>query len=259
VHDFRAGVMYYHRTNRKQIGQRNVAVPSTAYTAHTTPVPAAPAGPGGTITFYDLNPAFQGQAFQDNLFDNEELLDTTYDGVEFTAAKRMSNRWQLLAGLTLGRNRGGVATNDLNDPNNALNFPHGIEGTDSEYAFRLSGSYAAPYDISVSGSFILNDGYPFQSQYAVTRTVFPLLTRSSQTVRLSERGAERLPDVKMVDLRVSRTFKFADRRVTPIVEVFNLGNADTIVGYNNNAGTTYLRPTEILSPRIVRFGITFDF
>ena len=261
MNDFRVGVMYYHRTNRKVVAQRNVAVPPSAYTEESIAVPAPPAGPGGTITFYNLNPAFQGQAFQDNVFDNQELLDTDYDGVEFTAVKRMTNRWQMVAGLTLGKNYGGVivAPNELNDPNNSENFPRGIEGTDSAYAFRLAGSYIAPYDINISGSFIWNDGYPYQSQYAITRNIFPTLTRASQTIRLTERGDERLPDVKMMDLRVSRSFRFGGRQVTPLFEIFNLGNADTVTGVNNNVGNTYLRPTEILSPRILRLGVSIDF
>jgi hypothetical protein len=257
VHDIRIGATYYYRTNRSIIGSRNVLVPSTAYSPQTIGVPAAPAGPGGDIVFYNLRPGFTG--LQDNVFDNEDVLNTTFNGVEFTASKRMRDRWQLLAGLTIGKNEGGVLTGDLNDPNNALNFPDGTEGTDSAYAFRLSGSYLAPYDINVSGSFILNDGYPYQSAYAVTRSVFPTLTRSSQTVRLSKRGDERLPDVAMIDLRVSRTFRFNDRRVTPMIELFNLTNADTVVGYNANVGGSYLRPTEILSPRLLRLGISVDF
>jgi hypothetical protein len=232
---------------------------SPAGRRRVAPCPVAARGPGGIITFYNLNSAFQGQRFLDNVFDNQDLLDTTYNGVELTAVKRMSNRWQVLAGLTLGRNYGGVAANDLNDPNNSENFPRGSEGTDSRYAFRVAGSYVAPYDINISGSYILNDGYPFQSQFNVTRSVFSTLTRSGQVVRLSERGDERLPDVAMVDLRISRTFRLADRRVTPIVEVFNLGNADTITGYNNNVGGSYLRPSEILSPRILRVGLSIDF
>jgi len=167
----------------------------------------------------------------------------------------------MVAGLTLGKNYGGVivAPNELNDPNNSENFPRGIEGTDSAYAFRLAGSYIAPYDINISGSFIWNDGYPYQSQYAITRNIFPTLTRASQTIRLTERGDERLPDVKMMDLRVSRSFRFGGRQVTPLFEIFNLGNADTVTGVNNNVGNTYLRPTEILSPRILRLGVSIDF
>jgi hypothetical protein len=249
--------MYYYRTNRKLIGSRNVAVPTSAYTTHTIAVPGAPDGPGGSIDFYNLQPAFNG--LQDNVFDNYDVLDTNYQGVEFTASKRMSARWQLLAGLTFGRNTGGVLTGDLNDPNNLLNFAEGIEGTDSEYAYRVSGSYVAPFEINLSGSFIVNDGYPYQSTYAVTRTVFPTLTRSSQNVRLSKRGDERLPDVTILDVRVSRTFTFGARRITPMIEVFNVTNADTVVGYNVNVGSSYLKPTEILSPRLVRFGFSVDF
>ena len=89
--------------------------------------------------------------------------------------------------------------------------------------------------------------------------MFPTLTRSSQNVRLSERGDERLPDVTMIDLRVSRTFRLGERRITPMIELFNMTNADTVVGYNVNVGSSYLRPTEILSPRLVRFGISVDF
>jgi hypothetical protein len=254
--DIRVGATYYYRTNRLIIGSRNVLVPPTAYTAHSIAVPGPPAGPGGEVTFYNLQSGF---GLQDNVFDNQDVLDTTYNGVEFTITKRMRDRWQVLAGLTLGKNEGGVLGGDLNDPNNFLNFPEGIEGTDSAYAFRLSGSYLAPYDINISGSFILNDGYPYQSAYAVTRTVFPTLTRSSQTVRLSERGDERLPDVSMIDLRFSRSFRFGDRRITPLVEIFNLTNADTEVGFNPNVGSSYLRPTEILSPRLLRLGVTIDF
>jgi hypothetical protein len=255
----RVGVAYYHRTNRRQIGSRNMAVPTSAYTEHSLTVPGAPTGPGGSATFYNLNPAFVGQAFQDNAWDNEPSLDTTYNGVEITAVKRFNRRWQMLAGLTLGKNYGGVATADLNDPNNSVVFPEGIEGTDSKYAFRLSGSYTAPWDVHVSGSFILNDGYPYVSTYNVTRTQFPTLTRSSQAARLTRRGDERLPDVAMVDLRISRAFRAGSWRVMPLVEVFNFGNADTVVGYASTVGAAYLRPSDILSPRIVRAGVTFEF
>ena len=79
-------------------------------------------------------------------------------------------------------------------------------------------------------------------------------------MRLSRRGDERLPDVAMIDLRVSRTFRVRrsanhadDRDLQPD------SNADTVVGYNVNVGSSYLRPTEILSPRLVRFGISVDF
>lgn len=262
--NLRVAVMYYHRTNRNQIGQRNVAVPSTAYSEHQVAVPGPPTGPGGTFTFYNLNSAFFGGAFLENVYDNEEMLNTDYNGVEFTAVKRFSERWQLLAGLTIGKNAGGVVGGDLNDPNNALIFPEGIVGNDSKYSIKLAGSYLIPWgDVMVSGSLLRNQGYPYSSSFSVTRTVFPTLTRASQSIpRLAERGDERYPDVTLVDLRFSRPFRIGRGRqinIDPLIEIFNIGNASTIVTYTTGVGSRYLFPTEILSPRIVRVGFSVTF
>ena len=43
-----------------------------------------------------------------NVRDNEDYLDTEYKGIEFTATKRFSQKWQMQAGFTIGKNTGGV-------------------------------------------------------------------------------------------------------------------------------------------------------
>ncbi len=268
----RVGAMFYYRTNRAQFGQRNTLVPSSGYTAFTVNVPN---GPGGTVaapkpttaTVYNLAPTLTSA--QNNIRDNDTFLDTDYKGVEFTASKRFSKKWQMVAGFTIGKNTGGPSapggfTNgaDLNDPNVTL-YSNGIIGNDSERALRLSGSYELPGRISLAGSLISNNGYPYQSTYTVTRalaaTAGVALTRASQTVYLSERGNERFNDVTMVDLRVSRKFRFGTRGFTPTADFFNLGNAATVVTHNGGVGATYLAPAEILAPRIIRVGFSLDF
>jgi len=113
------------------------------------------------------------------------------------------------------------------------------------------------------GSLISNNGYPYQSTYTVTRalaaTAGVALTRASQTVLLSQRGDERYNDVTMVDLRLSRKFRFGTRGITPTLDLFNIGNAATVVSKNTAVGGTYLAPSEILAPRIVRVGFSVDF
>jgi hypothetical protein len=153
-----------------------------------------------------------------------------------------------------------VFTGDVNDPNNAENFPDGIVGDDSKYALRVAGSVVWPWSLTLSGSLVANQGYPFQSTCSVTRAVYPTLTRSSQVVRLSSRGDERLDDVAMIDLRLSRSFGFGGgRKFTPQVETFNLGNASTVVRNTPGVGTNYLAPAEILAPRVVKIGFALSF
>jgi hypothetical protein len=258
--DMRVGVMFYYRTNRDQFGERNLAVPTSAYTPFTVSVPNNPTGVT-SVTVYNL-PAALSSA-QDLVRDNESYLDTTYKGVEFTASKRFTSRWQMVGGLTIGENTGGQTQgSDLNDPNVTV-FEDGIIGNDSKVAFRLSGSYRLPWDINLSGSLVSNTGYPVVSTYQVTRAMAAAqgvaMTRASQTVPLTRRGDERLDSVTMVDLRLARSFRFGNRRISPQVDFFNITNASTVTSQNQAIGSTYLRPNEILAPRIIRFGFSMDF
>jgi len=276
--DMRVAAMFYYRTNRKQIGTRNVAVPASAYTPFQITVPN---GPGGTVanaqpltaTVYNLNPAFNG--LQNSVIDNEDYLDTNYKGIDLTAQKRLSNKWQMVAGLTLGVNRGGInaiegqratisAANggDLNDPN-FTQYTNGVVGNDSPVAFRLSGSYELPYKIGIAGTLVSNSGYPYISTYSLSRATAAAaginLTRATQTVLLSNRGDERLPSVTLIDLRLSRAFVFGNRRIQPQLDIYNLTNQYAAQSTTVGVGTTYLRPTSILSPRIMRVGVALNF
>jgi hypothetical protein len=282
IADMRVGAMYYHRTNRNQIGIRNGAVTPDDYTAATVNIPNGPNGPT-TATLYNLkSTAFLGAS---NVLNNEPYLDTVYNGVDLTANKRFSHRWQMVAGLTFGKNTGGINSSsatgsgqsssissttggDLNDPNN-LRFTNGIVGNDSPVAFRLSGSYDAPYAINIAGTLVSNSGYPYISTYSVTRANFANictancgtgLIRGSQTVFLSSRGDERLPSVTLIDLRLSRAINFGQgRKIVPEIDIFNLTNRYTPTSVSTSVGGTYLQPSGIISPRIIRIGFSLNF
>jgi hypothetical protein len=255
----RVGVMYYRRANRDQLGTRNILKPTDAYTPVTFTTTNGPNGPQ-QVTVYNISA--EANRVSRQIRDNRPELDTDYKGVELTASKRFSSNWQMVGGLTLGRNRGGQGGADLNDPNLRI-FPDAIIGNDSKVGFRLSGSYRLPWDFNFAGSLVSNTGYPFVSTFNLTqaaaRNLGISLTRSSQTIDLTERGEERLPNVTLADFRISRTFRFGNRRIIPQLDVFNISNADTVVSLQSAVGGTYLNPREILSPRIIRVGFSLDF
>jgi hypothetical protein len=69
-----------------------------------------------------------------------------------------------------------------------------------------------------------------------------------------------MPSVTLIDLSLSRAFGFGQgRKIVPRFDVYNLGNASTVVGLNPAIGGTYLVPTQIVAPRIARVGFSVNF
>jgi hypothetical protein len=75
--------------------------------------------------------------------------------------------------------------------------------------------------------------------------------------------------ITMVDLKLAKNIRFARRRVTIGVDVFNVLNSDAILGYNNSyilpedlaADQTnpWGTPTSLVSPRFAQFSLQFNF
>ena len=65
---------------------------------------------------------------------------------------------------------------------------------------------------------------------------------------------------QMIDLRFSRAFRFGgNRRIVPQFDIFNVGNAATIVALNGAVGPTYRVPSQIVAPRIMQIGLSINF
>jgi hypothetical protein len=262
VSNFAVGASYHRRHHRNGLGIIDLARPSSAYSpvqrSYTDPVTGQPT----SITVYSLNPGF---AAQDRIVTNAEILESDYDGVQFTFNKRMSNRWQLLGGLTLQSHQGfshsGTYTNPgntthLDDPTYLLNRSDSSVFIELPWSFSLSGSYELPYGISFSGKYTARAGDP------LTRTLsVPGLGQGTQTaVWVQPRGEDRTEDVtKFVDIRFAKRFTLSGSRLEGTVDLFNALNANHVLNQNTGIGTTWGRPSLILTPRIVRFGLTARF
>ena len=254
------GVAYHGRTHRDGLANLDMARPESAYTPEPRTFTNAN-GATDTITIYRLRPEFA--ALNDRLITNVDVLRSNYHGVQFDVQKKMSNRWQLLAGLSLQRHRGfehsGTFTNlDFNNPNTRINREDAAIFTDLPWTFNVSGSYQLPWqEIQFAGKYTARAGEP------LTRTnAFGGLTATqvSETIRLAPRGDDRTEDVtKFIDIRVSKRVRVGRSTVEGTIDLFNLANANHVLQQNESLGSTFGRPSRILTPRIVRFGVTARF
>jgi hypothetical protein len=58
---------------------------------------------------------------------------------------------------------------------------------------------------------------------------------------------------------IARTFRFSSKRVEPEFDIYNALNASPILSVNNSYGAAWRTPTQILSGRLLKFGLKVSF
>jgi hypothetical protein len=273
IPNLRFSTAFIYRNEADRFGTYNVGVPASAYTPITVTDPGRD-GILGTaddvagFTVFNQNPATLGQ--DRFVITTDEAFDSYFRGFELTAVKRMSNRWEMIAGYTLGESIENSGRTTINSPNDLINAK-GPGVNDATNMLKLTGIYAAPYGIMLSGNFRTQTGKP------VTReTRFPL-NQGGVLVNVEPRASQRMERLTTIDLRLAKKFDISSGRSLQVyVDGYNLMNANAVWGVRTLTGRLnareggapdgrvfnqqqYFSPTQVLSPRIFQFGAAFTF
>jgi hypothetical protein len=248
-----------HKRVRGEYGTINVLRP---YSAWNIPITRRDPGPDGNantpddgdlVTFWDYAPAYRGARFEQNQPVNRDAdHDNIYKGFELTLTRRQANGWSALGSFQMLKNRAWLGTKATPVSPNDLIFP--LDET-WDWCGKLMGSCDAPYRIRLSALYNFLAGIPQQRTY-MFRSV---PNASTVTIPLERLGAQRNPDQHVVNVRAARSFHMGDRRVELSFQVFNLFNANTGTDIRYVSGPTYHAISEILPPRVARFGAEFSF
>jgi hypothetical protein len=127
----------------------------------------------------------------------------------------------------------------------------------AKWLFKLSGLYELPYGFNVSAFYNARQGYPFERGI-----LSPSRANGGNTVFvvLDPIGDNRLPNYQNVDVHLDRRFRFGTTNIVPQLDVFNVGNGNTIQairGTQNAANANQIQA--ILAPRVVRFGVKVNW
>ena len=276
--DLRVSATYYYRTKKNLIGIQNTAVQESDYVPITTlngnpilnPITNKP------MTLYSFQPADTAKygAFNFVVTNIPKLDDNAYHGLEFTAVKRLSNKWQILGGFTIQRQKGiygrgfsDEATGDnFTDPNLDINRNGNYLNLDATYVLKIDSTYELPWKVGTSVNFQHYTGFPLQptETFGVPdgniTVAHPNPDVISESVILQPAGIQRLPSVNMLNLRLSREFAVREKwRLIPTVDFFNVTNAQTVIGEVSTFGSSYLFPFSTINPFVTRFGLRFTF
>jgi hypothetical protein len=280
----RGSLTYISKREKDPVGNVDLALDlwDTAY----EPVAVIDPGPDGitggsgaaddlTVTAYGLRPNVS--TVQRTVNDNR--LAQRYDGVEATVEKRYLNGFALVGGYTYSRTR--VDQTSLASPN-ALIFAEGESGG-RRHLFKVTGSYMLPYQILFGANVRWQSGLPFNRTFTVNSCTATVTTNcintggtGTTTIFAEPRGSRELPTLSTIDVRAGRYFRFGGNRIELSMDVYNLANSNTVyevrstsvrtnirVAGDPNVPTTqiqsFLSPTGVLGPRILRFNVTYQF
>ena len=277
--------VYTYRREKNTQASRNPAEGVYA----TTPTSAVDPGIDGVVgTADDSTYNFYQRLSAANpvLITNDPNVVQSYKGLELTVTKRLSNRWQMLAGYTLSRNQIDGISVDVS-PNFLINANGniasdaqvggssrcsgcGAANADRPNQFKLTGMYLLPFhDVIVSGNFRSQQGPAFTRQ--ISRA---LAFGAAQTINLEPLGSTRIDTLTTIDFRVGKLFKFGDRSFEASVDFDNVTNANTAFNVRSLTTATtftdpttgtratlqqFLSPSQILGPRTVVFRGAFNF
>jgi hypothetical protein len=236
-----------------------------------------------SMTFYDVLPQYVGKDtfFHTNCGNNVSVeCEQRYRALELSIVKRMSNRWQMQGSYVWSRLEGsqlGLSTNgtgrqqfDYTNPNNMLDFVgYGRGGNDQPHAFKLLGSYQAPWGINLGANYQALSGLP------IDRTLTVGLAQGSRAIPVEARGTYRASRLSLLSLRADKGVRFGGHRASFVAELHNALNSSAgqnsygtlTQGFTSQAAfdsarrtTSYFgRVQEIVAPRVLKIGFKLDF
>ena len=263
----RTGVVW--RGERQHYMRQNVNQPFDAF---TVPVSISDPGPDGRVGTADDGPAIQGYNLRPdvvglapiNIVRNVPQADSHDWTWDFTATRRFTGRWSLMAGLAhtwsgeqASAYFGQPVRNNIYPltPNDLINA-----GSDGRYEFRIwsakiQGTYAGPWDVRITPFLRHQSGQPFG------RTFSTALNYANNVRILAEPiGTRRMDNITLLDVRVEKGFWFrGHRRVAPFIDIFNLLNSNPEQSLGWSSGQSFLRPLSIVPPRMARIGAKIDW
>ncbi len=269
-------------TYRREKNQQATSNPANPYDTFLTSRPdngrdgVAGTADDGVFQFYNRTSTAVNRTF----FTNDRNALQTYKGIEITATRRMSNRWQMLAGYTFARSRiTGLSVNT--NPNSLINVtgPLGGQNTnfngqigDRPHQFKVTGSYILPwYDVGLAGNLNSQSGVTVTRQISVAQTV-----GGNSTVNVEPLGSTRLDQRTALDLRIYKIVRFGTRQLEGAIDFNNVFNINTVWDVRTLGGTINLRqngdptgavntvpqflsPAQVYPPRNIRLNVAFRF
>lgn len=227
-----------------------------------------------TVTYYD--PAFQVPA--PFLRANVDDRFRDFNGFELTFQKRYASRWSASFSYAYNNAVDNWTLNSIEDPtvragggfdnltfiNGSMQYAPESAGSgignvfqNAKWLAKANGSYTLPFEINLAGVYNSRQGFPVTPS---VQTPNRANGGGQVLVLLDPLGEERLDALQTFDLRVDKSFTFGAVRLRPSMDVFNIGNVNTVLARRRNQSAANANTISgIVAPRVLRFGLSVQW
>ncbi|MGB4705146.1 MAG: TonB-dependent receptor [Candidatus Saccharicenans sp.] len=219
-----------------------------------------------------------------------------YFGIDLIFNKRLANKWMLNGSFSWQKQAQhygeGSVLNRTNlwayDGKPQAAYIGAASGKIDQYIysrwmFKLAGMYQLPFDINVSATFNMREGWVQDEYFGLVDYRIPADETQSATIVMVPFGTQRLPLFYNINFRIEKMLRVGNTgRVYIMMDIFNLLNKmienrryqinwGTVYVYGDGQGgidwtkTTFTPEitknalNEVLNPRVARIGVRFEF
>jgi outer membrane receptor protein involved in Fe transport len=249
--------------------ERNLAVAynqNRPYSAYTVPVSIQDPGPDGIVGNVDDGRAYAGYNLSAaalalpivNTYGNVEGAKADYYTFELTGTKRMSNNWSAMMSFSKTWSGAQAATffgtgfrqNALVvSPQDLINTEPDGQVKYTDWSVKLNGTYQAPWGFKLSPMLRLQAGQNWGRTFSTTMNY--------GTVRIAAEPLDtnRQRNIAVTDIRIEKQVSFGSSlKVGPFLDIYNMFNTNAEQNITWASGSSFLRPTAIVPPRVARVG-----
>jgi hypothetical protein len=177
---------------------------------------------------------------------------------EVTATKRMSSRW---SGMFSFSHTWSAAQekdyfgqvfrqNDLPiTPNDLINTAADGQVKYTDWSLKLHGTYEGPWGLKISPMLRHQAGQNYG------RTFTAVLNHGTIRIPAEPMNTNRQDNIYVFDFRAEKVFRVdATMTFAPFIDLYNVFNANPVQNMTWASGASFLRPTNIVPPRVARIG-----
>jgi len=263
ISDFgvRTGLVY--RTEHNLAVAYNQNRPFDAY---TVPVTIQDPGPDGRVGSADDGSAYAGYNLGAaalalpivNTYSNVDGARSDYYTFELTGTKRMSHKWSAM--LSFSKTWSAAQNNTffgtgfrqnalVVSPADLINTEADGQIKYTDWSLKLNGTWNGPWDLKISPML------RFQAGQNWGRTFQATMNYGTVRIAAEPLDTNRQRDIAVTDIRVEKQFGLGSGiKVGPFLDVYNIFNTNAEQNITWASGSSFLRPTAIVPPRVGRIG-----